>query len=194
MSERRPADLDIQGFKSANEFAAWLKRHHESSPGIWLRFFKKGSGVPTVTYAEALDEALCFGWIDGQVKKFDEQSWLQRFTPRRPRSLWSKRNVGKAEQLIAAGRMQAAGLKQIEAAKGDGRWAKAYESPREMEVPQDFLVALAKDKKAHGFFQNLSRANHYAIAWHLHNAKKPETRERRMKNFLEKMKRGERLH
>ena len=187
-------DLEVRGFRSAKAFGAWLARNHGKSHGIWLRLFKKDSGVATVTYQEALEEALCYGWIDGQVRKFDEESWVQRFTPRRARSLWSKRNVGKAEGLIAAGRMQAAGLKQIEAAKADGRWAKAYASPREMKVPEDFLEALAKDAKANAFFRTLNRANCYAIAWNLHNAKKAETRERRMKKYLEMMRKGERIH
>ena len=194
MAELAELDLEVRGLRSAKAFGAWLARNHAKAPGIWLRFFKKDSGVATVTYAEALEEALCYGWIDGQVNKFDEESWLQRFTPRRPRSLWSKRNVGKAEGLIEAGRMQAAGLKQVEAAKVDGRWAKAYASPREMKVPEDFLEALTKDAKANAFFRTLNRANSYAIAWHLHNAKKPETRERRMKKYLEMMRKGERLH
>jgi uncharacterized protein YdeI (YjbR/CyaY-like superfamily) len=129
----------VKSFASPRAFAKWLATNHAKSKGIWLRMFKKNSGVSSITHADALDEALCYGWIDGQTKKFDDQSWLQRFTPRRPRSLWSKRNVARAEQFIKEKRMQPAGLKEIEAAKADGRWNAAYDSPAKMEIPNDFL-------------------------------------------------------
>src|SRR5688572_22908405 len=186
--------LPVERFESPKNWADWLARNHRESKGLWLRFFKKGSGVATVSYAEALDEALCYGWIDGQVKKFDEKSWLQKFTPRRVRSLWSKRNVANAMRLIESGRMTEAGLNEIEAAKKDGRWESAYDSPSVMKVPADFLKELARNRKANAFFKNLNRANLYAIAWRLQTARTPETRERRKKAILEMLSKGEKLH
>src|SRR3954466_15931594 len=141
------SDLPIEAFGSAADWGHWLERNHAKAGGVWLRFFKKGSGVSTVNYEEALEEALCYGWIDGQVKKYCEKSYLQRFTPRRARSLWSKRNVGKASRLMESGRMRGAGLKEIESAKKDGRWESAYDSPSEMKAPPDFLRELSKDRK-----------------------------------------------
>ena len=187
-------ELPIKAFETAADWADWLARNHAKSDGIWLRFFKKGAGVSTVNYAEALDEALCHGWIDGQVKKYDEKSWLQKFTPRRRRSLWSKRNVANAMRLIECGRMMGAGLKEIEAAKNDGRWESAYDSPSGMKVPPDFLKELSKDRKANAFFKTLDRANVYAIAWRLQTARTSETRERRKKSILEILSKGEKFH
>lgn len=187
-------DLPILSFKSPKDWANWLAKNHAASNGIWLRFFKKNSGVASVTYSEALDEALCFGWIDGRLDPYDEKSWLRRFTPRRPRSPWSKRNIEHVNRLTAAARMKPAGLKEVEAAKKDGRWEKAYDPQGTMELPADFLKALAKDKKAKAFFESLNRANHYAIAWRLQTAKKPETRARRMQAILAMLKRGEKFH
>lgn len=187
-------DLPILSFKSQKDWASWLAKNHTASNGIWLRFFKKDSGVPSVTYAEALDEALCYGWIDGRLDPYDEKSWLRRFTPRRPRSPWSKRNIEHVNRLTAAGRMKPAGLKEVEAAKKDGRWDKAYDPQGAMEMPADFLQALAKDKKAKAFFESLNRANHYAIAWRLQTAKRPETRARRMQAILAMLKKGEKFH
>ena len=182
------------GFKSAAAFRAWLTTNHGKCDGIWLRLFKKDSGKATVTYAEALDQALCFGWIDGQVKSLDELSWVQKFTPRRARSGWSKRNTEHVERLTKAGVMMPAGLQQVEAAKADGRWAAAYESPKNAEPPADFLKALAKDKKAKAFFETLNKANVYAIVYRLQTAKKPETRVRRMEGILAMLGRGEKFH
>lgn len=187
-------DLPILSFKSQKDWASWLAKNHTASNGIWLRFFKKDSGVPSVTYAEALDEALCYGWIDGRLDPYDEKSWLRRFTPRRPRSPWSKRNIEHVSRLTAAGRMKPAGLQEAEAAKKDGRWDKAYDPQGAMEMPADFLQALAKDKKAKAFFESLNRANHYAIAWRLQTAKRPETRARRMQAILAMLKKGEKFH
>jgi uncharacterized protein YdeI (YjbR/CyaY-like superfamily) len=184
----------ISGFKSAADFRKWLAKNHTSTDGLWVRFFKKASGEKTITYLEALDEALCHGWIDGQAKPFDDQSWIQRFTPRRPKSGWSKRNTQHAERLIKAGLMMPAGFKAIEAAKQDGRWAAAYESPSKAAPPKDFLAALAKNKRAKAFFATLNKANIYAIVYRLHTAKKPETRERRMKLILGMLAKGEKFH
>jgi uncharacterized protein YdeI (YjbR/CyaY-like superfamily) len=187
-------DLPIQAFTSAREFTSWLAKHHKASSGIWIRFFKKESETPTVTYAEALDAALCYGWIDGQKKPYDTESWLQKFTPRRPKSIWSKRNQEHAERLEKAGRMKAAGRKEVEAAKADGRWEQAYESSSNMTVPADFLQELSKHKKAEAFFKTLNKTNLFSIVWRLQTAKKPETRIKRMKVILEMLKKGEKFH
>ena len=181
-------------FRTSAEFRKWLAANHRQSDGIWLRIFKKDSGEPTVTYAEALDEALCFGWIDGQKQSHDEVSWRQRFTPRRPKSGWSKLNTQHAERLIEAGRMKAAGQAEIDIAKKDGRWTAAYDSPSQATFPEDFLAALRKNKKANSFFESLNKANRYAIAYRLQTAKKPETRQRRMEMILAMLARGEAFH
>ena len=141
-------DLPILTFTSTEDFTSWLARHHKVSPGIWMRLFKIKSGVPTITYAEALDVALCYGWIDGQKKTYDTASWLQKFTPRRHKSIWSKRNREHVERLEKSGRMKAAGIEEVEAAKADGRWEQAYESPANMTVPVDFIKELARNKNA----------------------------------------------
>jgi uncharacterized protein YdeI (YjbR/CyaY-like superfamily) len=185
---------EILYFRSSSEFRKWLATNHRQSDGIRLRIFKKDSGEPTVTYAEALDEALCFGWIDGQKQPHDESSWLQRFTPRRPKSGWSKINTQHAERLIQARRMRAAGQAQIDAAKKDGRWTAAYDSPSKATLPEDFLAALRKNKNAKTFFDSLNKANRYAIAYRLQTAKKPETKQRRMGMILAMLARGEAFH
>jgi uncharacterized protein YdeI (YjbR/CyaY-like superfamily) len=185
---------EIKSFPSAPAFRDWLATHHGQADGIWLRFFKKTSGEKYLAYSEALDEALCYGWIDGQAKAYDEQSWLQRFGPRRPASSWSKINTQHAERLIKAGRMTPAGLKQIETAKADGRWSAAYDSPRNATPPEDFLTELDKNKKAKAFFATLNKANIYAIVYRLQTAKKPETRQRRLKMILGMLSRGEKFH
>lgn len=181
-------------FASAVKFRQWLTKHHAAHPGIWMQIAKKDSGIASVTCAEALDEALCLGWIDGQRKRFDETAFLQKFTRHSPRSVWSKINTGHIERLAREGRMQPAGLAAVESAKADGRWAAAYHSFSTAEMPADFLAALARHKKAHAFFDTLNKANRYAIIYRLNGAKKPETRQRRMGQFIEMMKRGEKLH
>ncbi len=186
--------FQIVTFSSARDWEAWLSTNHPGSPGVWLRFFKKGSGVASVTHAEALDAALCFGWIDGQLKKYDEQSWLHKFTPRRPRSMWSKRNRELVERLVQAGEMRAAGLKEVEAAKADGRWDGAYDSPSKMTVPEDFLAELEKHPEARTFFETLNKANRYSIAWRLQTAKRTGTRQSRMNVIIEMLARGEKFH
>jgi len=185
---------EILSFRSSSEFRKWLAANHRQSDGIWLRIFKKDSGEPSVTYAEALDEALCFGWIDGLKQRHDEVSWRQRFTPRRPKSGWSKINTQHAGRLIKAGRMKAAGQAAIDAAKKDGRWTTAYDSPSRATIPEDFLAALRKNKKAQAFFESLNKANRYAIAYRLQTAKKPETKQRRMEMILAMLARGEAFH
>ena len=181
-------------FRSPLEFHEWLSANHLKSGGIWLRIFKKGSGKPSITYPEALDEALCFGWIDARKERYDASSWLQRFTPRRPKSGWSKINTQHAKRLTGAGRMRAAGRAQVDAAKKDGRWAAAYDSPSKATLPKDFLAALRRQKKAKAFFESLNKANRYAIAYRLQTAKKPEARQRRMEIILAMLARGEAFH
>lgn len=181
-------------FKTAKAFEKWLAKNHETPIGIWLRFFKKESGEKTITYKEALDEALCYGWIDGQANKYDDTSWIQKFTPRRAKSIWSKRNTTYIDRLTELGKMKPAGVAEVEKAKADGRWEKAYDSPSNMSFPDDFMKELSKKKKAKTFFESLNKANRYAIAWRLQTAKKPETREKRMKIILEMLAKGEKFH
>ena len=188
------SDFDIVAFASARESERWLAAHHAESGGVWLRFFKKNSGTASVSHAEALAAALCYGWIDGQLRKHDEASWLHKFTPRRPKSVWSKRNRELAEQLTKARKMRARGVKELAAAKKDGRWDRAYDSPSKMAVPVDFLKQLSKDKKARLFFKTLNKANTYAITWRLQTAKKPETREKRMKAIVQMLSEGRTFH
>ena len=188
-----PPESEIKSFPTPAKFRAWLEKNHGQSDGFWLRFFKKASGEKTIIYAEAVEEALCHGWIDGQVKKYDETSWIQRYTPRRPRSVWSKINTGRAEQLIKEGRMTPSGLKQIEAAKADGRWASAYDSPSTATPPEDFLHELAKNNKARAFFGTLSKSSIYSFIFRLQTAKKAETRKKRIKTFVEMLERGEKF-
>jgi uncharacterized protein YdeI (YjbR/CyaY-like superfamily) len=181
-------------FKSAKAFEAWLKKHHASSDGLWLKIAKRGATEPSVTYAEAVEIALCWGWIDGQKKGLDDQHFLQRFTPRRARSIWSKINVDKVAALIEAGRMQAPGQAQIEAAKADGRWAQAYDGARTSTVPEDLLAALEAAPQAKAFFATINATNRYAILWRIQTAVKPETRARRIAQLVEMLARGEVIH
>ncbi|KAF1719160.1 YdeI/OmpD-associated family protein [Pseudoxanthomonas wuyuanensis] len=188
-----PFDLPVKHFKSAAAWEKWLVAHADAR-GVWLQIAKKGADMASLTYAEALDVALCHGWIDGQKQAFDAQCFLQRFTPRRPRSVWSKINVGKVETLIAAGRMQPAGMREVEAAKADGRWLAAYDSARTMEVPAELAAALAKNSKAKAFFESLNKTNYYAVCWRVQTAKKPETRAARVHKLVEMLARGEKIH
>ncbi len=187
-------EMPVLAFSSQAAWSDWLEINHAVSDGIWLKMHKKGSGLSTVVYAEALDEALCYGWIDGQLKVFDEKSYLQKFTPRRPRSTWSKRNIGLVERLDKEGRIKPAGWKAIDAAKADGRWENAYESIGNFTVPEDLVDELSKDPKSKAFFESLSKINKYAIVWRLQSAKKPETREKRMKIILEMLAKEEKIH
>jgi len=189
-----PKDFPIVPFASGKEWEAWLEKNHETAPGVWMQFYKKASGIPTITWADAVPIALCYGWIDSQAKTFDEKSYLQKFTPRGPKSMWSKINVGHVERLIKEGKMKPAGLIAVEAAKADGRWVKAYESPKNMTVPEAFIKLLEQNKKAKAFFDTLNKTNTYAIAFQLQTAKKPETLERRMQKFLTMLEKGEKLH
>jgi uncharacterized protein YdeI (YjbR/CyaY-like superfamily) len=187
-------DLPIMPFASQRYFEQWLDAHHQSSAGLWLKIAKKDSGIATVTYAEALDVALCYGWIDGQKRAFDEQYFLQRFTPRRPKSIWSKINCEKVEQLIKDGRMKPAGMKTVESAKADGRWNAAYASQGKADTPADFLDALNANPKAKAFFATLNSTNRYAIYFRIQNAKKPETRQRNIVKFIEMLEQGKTIY
>jgi uncharacterized protein YdeI (YjbR/CyaY-like superfamily) len=187
-------DLPIVLFASLEAFEAWLDDNHAASEGLWLKIAKKGSGVQSVTYAEALEVSLCFGWIDSQKRAHDEKHFLQRFTPRRPRGRWSRINRDKAERLIAAGAMRPAGLAEIEAAKADGRWEAAYEGQRSATVPDDLQRELDASPAAAEFFASLDSANRYAIIYRLNDAKRAETRERRLRRFIEMLERGEKFH
>jgi uncharacterized protein YdeI (YjbR/CyaY-like superfamily) len=183
-----------QSFRSAKELRAWLKKEHGRAPELLLRIFKKDSGVPSVTYAEALEQALCFGWIDGLKLPFDDQSWVQRFTPRRAKSRWSKINIGHVDRLIRDGQMTPAGLKEVEAAKADGRWAAAYDSSANATLPPEFIKELARNPKAKQFYATLNKANLYAIAYRLQTANRPETKAKRMKLIIDMLNRGEKFH
>jgi uncharacterized protein YdeI (YjbR/CyaY-like superfamily) len=189
-----PTRANTKAFRTADAWSKWLAAHHAAADGVWLRLFKKGSGVASIDHAQALDEALCYGWIDGQARPFDAESWLQRFTPRRARSPWSKRNQDHVARLTRERRMRPAGLAQVKAAQADGRWDRAYDSPANSKVPADFLRALRRDPKALAFFKGLSRANVFAICYRLQAAKKPETRQRRLDAFVQMMKEGRALY
>jgi uncharacterized protein YdeI (YjbR/CyaY-like superfamily) len=188
------AELETRAFASAEEWEAWLREHHDTAAGVWIKFARKGSGVETVTYMEALHAALCFGWIDGQARRLDDAFYLQRFTPRRARSIWSKRNRGFATALIESGRMQPAGLHEVERAKADGRWDAAYDAPSTAGVPDDLQAALDADPAAAEFFATLNSQNRYAVLHRIQTAKKPETRARRIEQFVAMLARGETLH
>ena len=190
----KSAELPILSFPTKLKWTDWLARQHETSPGIWLKLGKKDSGIQSVNYDEALDVALCYGWIDGQKKGFDDQFWLQKFTPRGRKSIWSKVNTEKAERLIASGEMKPAGLKAIEEAKKDGRWEAAYASQKNISIPDDFQAALDENKKAKTFFAGLKSAERYSFLFRIHNAKKPETRAKRIQQFVAMLERGEKLH
>ena len=188
------SDYPILFFADPAAFRAWLNAQHASQSGLWLRIAKAASSLESVTYAEALDVALCFGWIDGQKRSHDAESFLQKFTPRQKRSPWSKRNREHVARLIAAGEMHPAGLEAVAAAKADGRWDRAYDSPATSAVPDDFQAALDAHPKARAFFETLTGANRYAILYRIQTAVKPETRARRIAEFVAMLKRRETLH
>ena len=178
------ADLPVMPFATRDAWAAWLEEQHATSDGLWLKFAKKGSGLDSVTYAEAVEVALCYGWIDGQARKFDEDYYLQRFTPRRARSRWSKINRRKATELIESGEMKPAGLREVERARADGRWEAAYDAPSTATVPEDLRRELEKNEKAREFFSELDGRNRYAILYQIQDAKRPETRARRIAKYV----------
>lgn len=187
-------DYEIIEFKDAVMCRKWLDAHHDDTKGVWMRLYKKASGVSTVTHAQALDIALCYGWIDGQRKGYDDVSFLQKFTPRRSKSLWSKRNIEYVERLTAAGLMMPSGLAQVERAQSDGRWAAAYDKAVDMKIPEDFLAELHKNPKAEEFFQTLNKTNLFAIGWRLQTSKTEETRLRRQTKIISMLELGEKFH
>lgn len=186
--------LPIISFENQTTWEAWLNEHHTDSKGLWLKIAKKGTGITSAQYPEALESALCYGWIDGQKGSFDEIYWLQKFTPRRAKSGWSKINRQKAEELIAGGRMQPAGLQQVELAKADGRWEAAYDSQSKITVPDDLQQALDKNLQAQAFFATLNSANRYAILYRIQTAKKPETRAARIEKFIDMLSKEQKLY
>lgn len=193
-AKKTPAELPRRLFKRPADWAAWLAKNHARSPGLWLQLAKKASGVQSITYPEALEAALCWGWIDGQKKSCDEKTWLQKFTPRGPRSLWSRINREKAQALIAAGQMQPAGLAVIDRAQQNGQWDAAYAGQRTSSVPADLKAALDANPKAKAFFAALNSANRYAILFRLQTAKKAETRARRLEQFVRMLENHEKLY
>lgn len=188
-----PDTLPVIAFVDEAAWEAWLIAHADA-PGLWLKIAKKTAGIASVDYAGALDVALCHGWIDGQKRGFDAQYFLQRFTPRRPKSLWSKINIGHVERLIAAGRMRAGGQREIDAAKADGRWAAAYDGASRMDVPDALAEALARNPKAAAFFETLNKTNRYAVCWRVQTAKTEATRVSRVETLVAMLARGEKIH
>ena len=184
-------DYPTLSFDSQDAWAAWLDENHSASDGIWIKIAKKASGIPSVTYPEAVEEALAYGWIDGQMKRIDDDFFVQKFTPRRARSKWSKVNIGKVKELIASGKMQPAGLAEIERAKADGRWDAAYNSPRTATVPPDLEEALDLQPAARDEFAKLTSSQRYSILYSLQDAKRPETRARRITKFVAMLARGD---
>jgi uncharacterized protein YdeI (YjbR/CyaY-like superfamily) len=188
------AELPSLGFERPADWQAWLAAHHASAPGIWVKLGKKSAAAPSITYEQALETALCYGWIDGQKKALNDAAWLQKFTPRGPKSIWSQINRAKAEALIASGQMQPAGLAAVEAARADGRWEAAYASQRRISVPPDLQTELDRHPEAKAFFASLNSANRYAILFRLTTAKKEETRAKRLQQFVQMLLRHEKIY
>jgi len=187
------AEQPVVFFATPDELGAWMDEHAEESDGIWLKFAKKASGIPSVVYADAVEIALCHGWIDGQAKRLDDDHYVQRFTPRRARSKWSKINRQKAERLIAEGRMRLGGLREVERAKQDGRWDEAYDSPTTATVPEDFKRALAAEPAARDFFERLGNTKRYSFLYRIEDAKRPETRAKRIVEYVALLREGKTL-
>lgn len=177
-------DYDTLEFKDQPTWRQWLDKHHADTQGVWIRMYKKASEIETVSYAEALDEVLCYGWIDGQRRGYDKVSFIQKFTPRRPKSLWSKRNIEYIARLTEAGLMMPAGIAEVERAKQDGRWEAAYDKPSEMVMSPEFLAALHQNPKAERFFESLNKSSKYTIGWQLQTAKTDATRLRRQEKII----------
>ncbi len=188
------ADDKMRSFATPAALRAWLRRNHAREAEVWIKFFRKSSGVESISWEEAVIEAIAWGWIDAVMKPLDDTAWLHRFTPRKPGSAWSKKNCRHAERLIASGRMQPAGMTHVEAARADGRWDKAYAGQSDFQMPADFVEAVAKNPAAQAMFETLNRKNLFALYYRLHTAKKPETRQRRMDDFVAMLARGEKLH
>ena len=191
---KKAETLPIISFETQQGWERWLTEHHTETDGLWLKIAKKEAGISSVNYAEALESAICYGWIDGQKASFDDKYWLQKFTQRRAKSIWSKVNCTKALALIAEGRMQPAGIRQVELAQADGRWEAAYESQSKITVPDDFQKELDNNPKAQEFFTTLNSVNRYAILFRIQTAKKPETRSARISTFIEMLANNQKLH
>jgi uncharacterized protein YdeI (YjbR/CyaY-like superfamily) len=187
-------NLPVLSFESAQAFEDWLAANHTQTSGFWLRYYKKASRLPTIVHDEAVDIALCWGWIDGLLNKYDEQSYLVRFTPRRPKSIWSQVNVAKVEKLIQSGRMQPSGLIHVEAAKRDGRWDKAYAPASTMEVPPDFVALVQQEPETYAFYQTLNKTNLFAIGFRLSTIVDPVKREAKMNQLLEMLRNKRKFH
>jgi uncharacterized protein YdeI (YjbR/CyaY-like superfamily) len=194
VSMKKAETLPIISFETQQDWERWLTEHHTDTDGLWLKIAKKEAGISTVNYAEALESAICYGWIDGQKASFDDKYWLQKFTPRRAKSIWSKVNCSKALALIAEGRMQPAGIRQVELAQADGRWEAAYASQSKITIPDDFQKELDNNPKAQEFFTTLNSVNRYAILFRIQTAKKPETRSARISTFIEMLANNQKLH
>lgn len=188
------AEYPVKLFKSEKAWETWLEKNHAKAPGIWMRFAKKKAALKSINYAQALDVALCYGWIDSLVKTYDEESYIQKFTPRGPKSTWSKINRAKVDELTTAGRMRPAGIAAVDAAKADGRWDAAYDSARNATVPHDLQAALDANEDAAKFFATLDGANRYSVLWRVQTARKPETRARRIETLVEMLANGEKIH
>ena len=193
-TKSKEAEKPTLSFARKSGWATWLGKHHSTSEGVWLRLAKKTSGLKSISHDEALEVALCYGWIDGQARSDGDEYWVQKFTPRGKRSLWSKRNREKALALIAAGAMRPAGLAEIERAKTDGRWEAAYDSPSRIVVPDDLQAALDANSRAKRFFATLNGQNRYAVLFRIHTAKKPETRQKRIQQFVAMLARGDTIY
>ena len=195
-SKKIPAkkDYPIKSFTTVNAFESWLAKNHSTSDGLWIKLYKKNTGIATITHQLALESALCYGWIDSQARSVDETSYIQKFTPRKPKSIWSKRNKLIFARLKKEGRMKPAGFKEAATAKADGRWTNAYDSFAKMKIPNDFLEELSKNKEAFAFFKTLNKTNLYSIGWRLQTAKTPETREKRKQVMLEMLANGKKFH
>ena len=189
-----PKELPELAFETQQQWEEWLKHHHTQTDGVWLLIYKKNTNIPSINYAQALEEALCYGWIDGIKKSKDDVSFIQKFTPRRAKSIWSEINTKHIERLTAAGKMKPAGIAQVAAAKADGRWESAYAAGSKATIPEDFMTALNKNKKAKAFFETLNKNNLFAIYFRLQSAKKPETRAKRIATFVEMLAKHEKFH
>ena len=194
MKESAADGKPILTFKDKKAWTKWLERNHAASSGVWLRLAKKGAGLSSVSRADSLDVALCFGWIDGQALSEGDETWLLKYTPRTKRSIWSKRNREHVARLVESGEMRPAGHAEVERAKVDGRWDSAYDGPKTISVPDDLAKALGRNKKARSFFESLDSRNRFAILFRIHQAKRAETRERRIGQFVEMLERNEKLH
>jgi uncharacterized protein YdeI (YjbR/CyaY-like superfamily) len=189
-----PADLPVVELATRAEWATWLAAEHAASAGVWLKIARKDGGAESVSYSDALDVALCHGWIDGQKDRLDERFWLQRFTPRKARSRWSKRNCERAEALMGSGEMAPAGMREIERARADGRWEAAYDSHSTATVPDDLLAELERNDAARAFFAALDSNNRYAILYRIQEARRPETRARRIAKYVAMLGEGRKIH